>query len=146
MQEWTAFSPEWGQYLKEMAVSFDYGAREYLAFHVSSGGWSAGEMNFESAAKIESQLAGGFPHLWQSRLLRIAIDYWAEYFLLDVLTGEVYAMPSLCVAPVFTRKVPARMSRDEVLEGLNTAVDFVFETVEVFLLTVEDTILNPEDD
>jgi hypothetical protein len=146
VEEWTSFSGEWGRYFQEMAAGFDPGAREYLAFHVSSDGWSAGNMDFESAANIESQLAGGFPHLWQSRLLRIAKNHWAQYFLLDVLTGGVYAMPSLCVAPVFTRKVPATMSRGEVLQELNTAVDFVFETVEIFLLTVEDTKLNPEED
>ena len=145
-EEWTAFSGEWGRTLGKMAAVFDDEAREYIAFHVRSDGWSAGDLDFSSAANIESQLAGGFPHLWQAGLLRIATNQWAQYFLLDVLTGQVYAMPSLCVAPVFTHKAPANMSRSEVLQELHTVVDFVFETVEIFLLTVEDMLLKPEAD
>lgn len=145
-KDWEAFSEEWGRYLREQAAGFDPGAREYVACQVNTRGWSAGDMNFFGADKIESQLAGSSPYLWHAGLLQIANNHWAQYFLLDVTTGQVWAMPSLCVAPVFTHKAAAAMSREEALAELDTAVDFVFDSVEMFLLTVEDIILNPEAD
>jgi hypothetical protein len=144
--EWDAFSQEWGRHLSEQAAHFDPGAREYLACQVNAHGWQAGDMKFYGADKIEPQLDGSSPHLWHAGFLRIANNVWSQYFLLDVSTGQVWAMPSLCVAPVFTDNAAATMSREEVLAELNTAVDFVFDSVQVFMLTVEDMILNPDDD
>ena len=120
---------------------------EYLLNFVPIDKCTLGSFLIDNCDYLEEQLNGrAYPGLAKGGMLRIASTEAAENLLLDLPTGRIFVCQTIKFSPVMIKLLDKKeWSREDLVEALSEIAIYVFDSLYIYFLFIEDEGLHPDD-